>query len=552
VAWAQLHSRLMTPCYHLHTMQQRIGCRLFSRTASSDRSWYIHLKKQARIYRILCIALLSLLVVTQAIANDSLRIGSKRFTESYLLGEVLTGTVRNAGISSVEHKPGLGNTAILFAALKSGAIDIYPDYTGTVALELLRLPAVPTLDVINRHLAAHGLAAGVLLGFSNSYALAMQEKQAAQRSMRRISDLTHFNTARLGLSAEFLNRRDGWPALSAAYDLRGLTPRGLDHGLAYEALAQDQVDVIDVYTTDPKIARYRMRVLEDDRNFFPEYQSLLIYRADLPQQSPRIWSALQSLQDSITASDMMQMSAAVELQGRNFSEVAGEWLRDKRTTQGPTTRPALWDAVFGQDLARLTLEHLLLVGASLLLSVLTGIPLGIWAQRAPRAGRWILTFTGVLQTIPSLALLAFLIALLDRIGAVPAILALFLYALLPIVRNTEAALAGISRGMREAGQALGLTARQQVRLIEMPLAMPGILAGIKTATVINVGTATIAAFIGAGGFGERIVAGLAVNDHQLLLAGAIPAAVLAIVLEWGFRWLERRLIAQRMQSAAGR
>jgi len=551
VAWAQVHSRLMVPCYHLHPMQRRIGCRLFFRTASSDRGWYIRLKNHCCIST-LCIALLSSFVVTPVVASDSLRIGSKRFTESYLLGEVLAGTVRKAGISSVEHKPGLGNTAILFAALKSGAIDIYPDYTGTVALELLRLPAVPTLDVINRHLAAHGLAAGVLLGFSNSYALAMQEEQAAHRNMRRISDLARFNTARLGLSAEFLNRRDGWPALSAAYDLRGLTPRGLDHGLAYEALAQGQIDVIDVYATDPKIARYRMRVLEDDRDFFPEYQALLIYRADLPQQRPRIWSALRSLQGSITASDMMQMNAAVELQGHDFAAVAGEWLRDKRTVQGSATRPALWATVFAPDLTRLTLEHLLLVGASLLLSVMTGIPLGIWAQRAPRAGRWILTLTGVLQTIPSLALLAFLIALLDRIGAVPAILALFLYALLPIVRNTEAALAGISRGMREAGQALGLTAWQQMRLIEMPLAMPGILAGIKIATVINVGTATIAAFIGAGGYGERIVAGLAVNDHQLLLAGAIPAAVLAIVLEWGFRGLERGLIAQRMQSAADR
>lgn len=490
----------------------------------------------------ICIFLLSLFVVAPAGADDGLRIGSKRFTESYLLGEVLAATVRHIDGIRVEHKPGLGNTAILFAALKSGAIDIYPDYTGTVALELLRLPAVPTLAEINRHLAPHGLAAGVLLGFSNAYALAMREEQAARLRVQRISDLSRMGKLRLGLSPEFLYRKDGWPALRTAYGLDGLKPRGLEHGLAYEALAQSNIDIIDVYTTDPKIGRYGLRLLEDDRAFFPDYQALLVYRADLPQRHPEAWAQISGLEGSITAADMMKMNAAVELDGRSFASVAGEWQRSTGTAQYPEAARSLWAVVFGADLPRLTLEHLLLVCGSLLLSIVTGIPLGIWAQRAPRAGYWVLTFAGVLQTVPSLALLAFLIALLDRIGAVPAILALFLYALLPIVRNTEIALRGVGRGMRDAGRALGLTNRQLMRRIELPLAMPGILAGIKTAAVINVGTATIAAFIGAGGYGERIVAGLAVNDHQLLLAGAIPAAALAIVLEWGFRSLEKRFI----------
>ncbi len=487
------------------------------------------------------IGLLVTLVLLAAMpaAAETLRVGSKRFTESYILGEVIAGTVRDAGEIRVEHKPGLGNTAILFAALKSGAIDIYPDYTGTVALELLRLSSVPPLAELNRHLAPHGLAAGVFLGFSNTYALAMREDVAMRRGVRRISDLQGIADARLGLSAEFLNRKDGWTALRDAYDLKKLTARGLDHGVAYEALTQGQVDVIDVYATDPKIARYGLRVLEDDRRFFPGYEAVLVYRADVPQRYPISWIAVSRLERSISATDMMAMNAAAELHGRSFAAVAEEWLRDGRAAREPGKRP-LWAVLFGPDLLRLTVEHLLLVCASLLLSVLAGVPLGIWAYRVPRAGHWILALTGVLQTVPSLAMLAFLIALLGRIGAVPAILALFFYALLPIVRNTEAALAGIGRGMRDAGRALGLDGRQRMRLVEMPLAMPGILAGIKTAAVINVGTATIAAFIGAGGYGERIVAGLAINDHQLLLAGAIPAAMLAILLEWGFRRLERR------------
>lgn len=495
------------------------------------------------------IGLLATLVLPVAIpaAADTLRVGSKRFTESYILGELITGAARDAGAHQAGHKPGLGNTAILFAALKSGAIDIYPDYSGTVALELLGLSKVPALEEFNRHLAPHGLAAGVLLGFRNSYALAMDKDEAARLNISRISDLSLVGAVRLGLSAEFLNRKDGWHALRDTYGLKGLEPRGLEHGLAYEALARRQTDVIDVYTTDPKIIRYRLRVLEDDRRFFPEYDALLVYRADVPRRHPAAWAAIMALQGTIPVSGMMAMNAAVELHGRTFADVAEEWRREKHTAQVSATR-SLWTVLFGPDLLRLTMEHLLLVCASLALSAGAGIPLGIWAQRAPRPGYWILTLTGVLQTVPSLAMLAFLIALLDRIGAVPAILALFLYALLPVVRNTEAALAGVGRGMHDAGRALGMTARQRTRLIELPLAMPGILAGIKTAAVINVGTATIAAFIGAGGYGERIVAGLAINDHHLLLAGAIPAAVLAMVLEWGFRGLELRTAV----SGAGR
>lgn len=495
------------------------------------------------IHRCTCwIAAALLLCILPAAADDVLRVGSKRFTESYILGEVITRTAQGDAGPRAEHKPGLGNTAILFAALKSGAIDIYPDYTGTIALELLGLSRVPAPEELNRLLAPHGLQAGVFLGFGNSYALAMREAQAAEHSIRRIADLMTFGGVRIGLSPEFLNRKDGWPALRDSYGLSGLPVRGLEHGLAYEALARDQIDVIDVYTTDPKIAGHGLRVLDDNRRFFPEYEAVLVYRADLPARHPEAWAKLTRLQGSISAADMMAMNAAVELRGRSFAAVAAERVQAKPGVSDSSAGPGLLAVLFGPDLGRLTLEHLLLVGASLLLSVLVGVPLGIWSQRAPRTGTWILALTGVLQTVPSLALLAFLITALDQIGALPAILALFLYALLPVVRSTETALAGVGSGMRDAGRALGLDGKQLMRLIELPLAMPGVLAGIKTAAVINVGTATVAAFVGAGGYGERIVAGLAVNDHKLLLAGAIPAAALALLLEWGFRRLDRTLL----------
>ncbi len=504
-----------------------------------------------RIAASAAIILFQLLVLIPDAAADPLRVGSKRFTESYILGEIITGTARLAGVTDVEHRPGLGNSAILFSALKSGAIDIYPDYTGTVALELLGLKNVPSLQELNRQLEVHGLAAGIPLGFENAYALAMGSDAAARTGYTRISDLSLVQNLRAGLSPEFLNRRDGWPALRAAYGLEAMSVRSLEHGLAYEALARGQVDIVDVYTTDPQINRHRLNVLSDDRRVFPAYEALLVYRKDLPQRHPEGWAALQKLQGGLSVEVMRSMNAAVELQGSSFAAVASQWLTGG-TMASAEGRQTLVALVFGPDLPRLTAQHLLLVCSSLLLSIFVGIPLGIWAQRAPQAGRWILPAVSLLQTVPSLALLAFLIAALDQIGALPAILALFIYALLPIVRSTEAAVTGVGKDMLDAGRALGLDAWQRLRLIEMPLALPGIMAGIKTAAVINVGTATIAAFIGAGGFGERIVAGLAVNDRDLMLAGAIPAAVLALLLELLFRALDRRVWAPNAASGASR
>jgi osmoprotectant transport system permease protein len=483
-----------------------------------------------------------LLVPALGLAQPVVHIGSKRFTESYILGEIMVGAVQAAGEARAQHHQGLGNTAILYSALKSGAIHAYPEYTGTIAFELLGLKRVPDLPELNRLLAPHGLAAGIPFGFGNTYALAMREARAQELAVARLSDLARHPGLRLALSQEFLNRKDGWPALREAYRYAFSEVRGLDHGLAYEALAGGQADVIDVYSTDAKIMRYRLRVLEDDLRFFPAYDALMLYRRDIEQQFPRSWEALRKLAGRIGGEQMTAMNAAVELKGATFSSVAESFLGPGGAgAREAADRPRTFlGALGGPDLWRLTLEHLVLVVSSLALGVLIGVPLGIFADRVPRLRHWILGAAGVLQTIPALALLAFLIAALDRIGTLPAIVALFLYSLLPIVRNTESGLAGVSGSLRQSATALGLTDWLRLRLIELPLAARTILAGIKIAAVINVGTATIAAFIGAGGYGERIVAGLAVNDHALLLAGAVPAAVMALAVQWTFDLLERR------------
>ena len=474
-------------------------------------------------------------------AEERIRIGSKRFTESYILGEIL------ARATGGEHKPGLGNTGIVLAALKTGAIDAYPEYTGTIAAEIVHLPGNAGLEELNRALAAQGLAASIGLGFNNSYALAMREERAAALGIRTVADLARHARLRFGLSQEFLGRADGWHGVARAYGLPQ-APTGLDHGLAYEAIEAGRIDVMDVYSTDAKLERFRLRVLEDDRHFFPRYDAVLLHRADALQRYPRAFEALRKLDGRIDERLMMRMNAAAELDGRSFAEAAA--LFDGAGSAAAPRQRAFLATLFGADFWRLTGEHLMLVLVSLAASVAVGIPLGIAAANLRRGSQLILGAIGVIQTVPSLALFAFLIALVGRIGVLPALVALFLYALLPIVRNTYAGLEGLGRGMRQAAMALGLERAQRLRLIELPLAAPSILAGIKTSAVINVGTATIAAFIGAGGYGERIASGLALNDNVMLLAGAVPAAALALLVQAAFELGERRL--GWMHRAAGR
>ena len=496
--------------------------------------------------------LLAAACASSAFAADpkTIVVGSKRFTESYILGEIVTQTLTSAGQPAV-HRQGLGNTGILEQALASGSVDIYPEYTGTIVRELLKREGNPPLDELNRWLAPRGLIAAVPLGFNNTYALAMNEAKANALGIVRISDLASSKGAglRLGLSHEFLERADGWPALQRAYAATA-TPIGLDHGLAYDAVATGKVDVIDVYSTDAKLGRLGLRVLDDDRAFFPKYDAVLLMRTGVDT------SALQRLTGTITAQAMIAMNGEVELDGRSFAEVAHRFLvgrgivgaasavaggtdASSTSTSQARAKPGLLDRLFAPDLARLTGEHLLLVFASLAVAIVVGVPIGVAAWRWPRASGFLLGFVAVLQTIPSLALLAFLIALVGSIGIVPALIALFVYALLPIVRNTHAGLQGVSRGMAQAALSLGMTARQTLVLVQLPLAAPTLLAGIKTAAVINVGTATMAAFIGAGGFGERIVAGLAINDKTVMLAGALPAAALALLVQLLFDGAER-------------
>jgi osmoprotectant transport system permease protein len=469
-----------------------------------------------------------------------LQIGSKRFTESYVLGEILAATVNAALPGQALHRQGLGNTAIVLEALKAGSIDVYPEYLGTIEREILDHKEAVPIEQTRRELARQGLGVGVPLGFNNSYALAMRAGDAERLGIARLSDLAQHPTLRMGLSHEFLGRADGWPGLAGRYALAN-RPQGLDHGLAYEALAARQIDLMDIYTTDARIEQMKLRVLEDDLGHFPRYDAVLLYRLDAASRFPAAWDALRSLEGRISQERMIALNAEVELEGRSFAEAAQAFLghaqRARPDAGGLQAR--LLDR-----LAVLTGQHLFLVLVSVGAATAAGVPLGLLAWLSPGLRQPVLGLAGVLQTIPALALLAMLIPLLGSIGTRPALIALSLYALLPVVRNTCTGLAQVPAGQRQAALALGMRRRDCVMLIELPLALPMILAGIKTAAVMTVGTATIAAFIGAGGYGERIAVGLALNDEQMLLAGAIPAALLALatqgLFEVGESLLRRR------------
>ena len=471
-------------------------------------------------------------------ADDVLRIGSKRFTESYILGEILAQSVQ--ATTRAEHRLGLGNTAIVFEALKTGAIDAYPEYTGTISQEILKRKDIASLEDMNKALAPMGIGVAIPLGFSNGYALAMRE----DAPLDRVSGLANYPDMKFGLSHEFIGRADGWPALAKRYGLPQ-RPTGLDHGLAYEALAARQVDVIDIYTTDAKIRQYRLRILDDDAGYFPRYDAVVLFRVDAVSRFPQAWKALRALEGKISQADMVSMNAAAEIDGKSFADIAQSFLHPAAAKTGTLTdaSPGFADKLFDASFWRLMREHIALVLLSVSMAALAGIPLGVLAAFRPRLRQTVMAFVGILQTIPSLALLAMLIPLLGTIGMAPALIALFLYALLPVVRNTCTGIEQVSPGLRMAALALGMRTWHRLLHIELPLALPVILAGLKTAAVMSVGTATIAAFIGAGGFGERIATGLAVNDNDMLLAGALPAAFLALAIQGLFElweWMLRR------------
>jgi len=495
------------------------------------------------------IGLLVLAFMPLSFQAPAINVGSKAFTESIILGEMVTLLARDAGNPS-NHKRGLGGTQVVYKALLNDEIDIYPEYTGTLIKEVFGDRKIDSDEQLRAVLLERGVQMSQPLGFNNTYALGMLRERAESLGIQKISDLNRFPELRLGFSHEFMLRDDGWVNLKPRYQLAHADVKGLDHDLAYRQLGLGVIDVVDVYSTDAKILALDLKVLEDDLSFFPPYNAVLLYRTDFAKEHPEIVKAMQRLEGTLSEQAMLKLNSRPEQEkGVTETKTAADFLAEKLDVHIQIREQNLL-----QRLAQTTLQHLDLVRRSLIPAILVAIPLGIFAAKRPAAGHVILATVGFVQTIPSLALLVMLMPIVAALelpsigtGSITAVVALFLYSLLPIVRNTHAGVSGIASGFLESAAALGLPPWYRLLHIELPLAARSILAGIQTAAVINVGFATLGALIGAGGYGEPILSGIRLANTQLILEGALPAAILALLVQGAFELAERTLLPRGLR-----
>lgn len=468
----------------------------------------------------------------------SIRVASKNFNESYLLGEIAAQVLEEAGFD-VERRFGLGGTLICFEALVNDEIDLYVEYTGTLSQAILSAPEITTLVEIDAAIAEQGLSLLAAFGFNNTYAMAVRQTTAVQLGLRTIGDIGEHDDLNVVVSHEFLQREDGWPGLVATYALDPAVS-GIEHGLAYQAVEDGIIDITDAYSTDGELERYDLVLLEDDKRYFPQYLAVPLIRDELPE---RAQTALLQLAGRIDDSQMRGLNAQVVVGGRSFASVANEFLMAQGLAGARVVDDGIWSSLIEN-----TVQHLKLTLIALAGSVLVGIGLSLAVFRMPAVARTVTYACGLLQTVPSIALLALMIPVFG-IGMLPAVIALFLYSLLPILRNTLTALTTIDPTLIKVAVAMGLTDNEQVRYVFVPLSLPSMLAGIRTAAVISIGTATLAAFIGAGGLGDPIITGLALNDMGLILQGAIPAAMLALLTELLFEGVEHAVLPGHLRRS---
>jgi len=514
----------------------------------------------AWLFRLLALPVICCAAATSAAqAADTVRIGSKNFTEQEILAELVAQLIERHTDLRVERTFGLGGTGVCHAALVAGELDIYVEYTGTALLNVLKHEVRTNADDVYQIVAKAYREQFELewlppMGFNNTYAITVRASHADERGWQAISDLGNVaDRLSAGFTAEFMERPDGYPGLRRAYGFDFGRTADLDPGLMYKALADGQVDVICAFATDGRIAAYNLRVLLDDRSFFPPYDAAPIIRSALLRNHPEVRDALAALAGTISDQTMRRLNYAVDEQRKTPSSVAREWIESRsvgipQPTAGATAPQTngvvgFWETVTTRraELWRKVLEHLGLSALAMAIAILIGVPTGIFIHRHRGALPFVLGATEIVQTIPSLAMLAFLFAVYGILGMTPAVTALVLYALLPIVVNTFTGLKELSPEIIEAADGVGMSGRQRLWMVELPLALPMIVAGIRTSTVWTIGIATLSTYIGAGGLGDFISRGLARNDALLTLLGALPAAMMAVVLSLGIRLVERRL-----------
>jgi osmoprotectant transport system permease protein len=525
-------------------------------------------------------------------------VGSKNFEESRLLGEMFAQLIEARTWLRVERRLGLAGTQICFEALKGGAIDVYPEYTGTGLVSILGEPAgTGGASAALRRVRAEFLARWDLwwiapLGFENAYEIAVPSELARREHLVTLSDLARAAPRlRAAFGHEFLQRDDGLPGLARTYGIHFRSVQSMQETLKYQATRAGGVDVLDVYTTDARLLLYGLTVLRDDRGFFPPYEAAPLARGATLAAHPELGAVLGLLAGALDENTMRRLNLRLQEGKESEETVARDALSALGLVSAPgataggaptaaggasragaassanpanpdvaasgrpaSRRAAGFAAVLWRDraaLARRVWTHLELCGIALLLGALIAIPLGLYLERHRRGAEPVIGLLGLIQTVPSLALLAFMIPFLG-VGALPAVAALWLYSLFPMVRNTYTGVRDADPRAVEAATALGMTPGQVLREVRLPLAAPVLMAGVRTAAVITVGTATLAAFIGAGGLGEPIVTGLQLANTGMILSGAIPAAALALLVDIGLAAVERALRPAGLEVSGAR
>lgn len=485
---------------------------------------------------------------------QTLRIGAKNFTEQQILGELVAQLLeRHAGME-VDRRFTLGGTGICHQALLNGEIDGYVEYTGTAMTAILKEDSAGTPDSVFRRVAKRYRDEFDVVwlppfGFETSYVLAVRRAAAIEKTWQSIGDLrADSNLLRGGFTSEFLERPDGLSALNRTYGLTWKRTVDLDPGLMYDALKRGEVDVIGAFSTDGRLDRFNLAALEDTARAFPPYFAAPIFRADVLSRFPDISTALFPLAGSISTTTMRRLNDEVEGNRRPVTDVVCEFLDDRDGTESSRLESTgtmesvgirrLFDLFVTRrsELGGKILDHAYLALSSTIIACLLGIPLGVIIARR-RIAEPVLALAETAQTIPSLAMLAFLFAVVRRLGVLPAVTTLVVYGMLPILLNTVVGLRRVPESVREAAESLGLSSFQRTTWVDLPSARPTILAGVRTAIVLAVGTATLSTYVGAGGLGDFIARGLARNDPQLTLLGAVPAAAMAVTFSWVLRRL---------------
>jgi osmoprotectant transport system permease protein len=493
--------------------------------------------------------------------TGTISVGSKNFAENRLLAEMFARLVEARTDLRVRRRLNLAGTQVCFEALRTGAIDLYPEYTGTGLVTILQERAGGDAAATRNRVRAAFAERWNLqwmdpLGFENAYEIAVPRELAERLGLRTLSDLAPVSgDLRAGFGYEFIEREDGLPGLQRTYGMRFRDVKAMQQALKYRAAGERAIDVLDVYTTDGRLLKHALTVLEDDRGFFPPYEAAALVRRETLDRYPELAGVLSLLSGRLDKETMRGLNLRMEENGETVERVAQDALEmlgltgagkvESVSARGRNIVDYMWAS--RREIAHRTLEHLGLSALGLLLGIAAAVPLGLVLERFRPLAEPVIRTVGITQTIPSIALLAFMIPIF-KVGALPAVVALWIYSLYPILRNTYSGVRDAAPDAVQAALALGMTRRQALGMVRLPLAAPVILAGIRTAAVITVGTTTLAAFIGAGGLGVPIVSGLQLADNTIILSGAVPAAILAILVDLVLGLVERSLKPKGLES----